>query len=82
MLAAEKQLEQIGKSCGCDHHDYDLVHELNARLSFLWRCDQYVANADGNVPLQNLWRDIKQQEQENVERIKEHIADEISKGCF
>ena len=82
MLTAEKQLEEIGKSCGCDHHDYDLIHELSARLGFLWRCDQYIANASGNASLQNLWRDIKRQEQQNIEKIKKHVAEEIDKGCF
>ena len=81
-LAAEKQVEQIGKTSGCDHHDYDLVHELDIRLNFLWRCDQYIANADGKSELQSLWRDLKRQEQANVQRIKQHITDEVQKGCF
>jgi len=81
-LVAEKQLEQIGMTRGCEHHDYDLVHELDTRLHFLWRCDQYIANADGNAPLQNLWRDLKRQEQQNVEKIKLQITEEVSKGCF
>lgn len=81
-LVAEKQLEQIGKTAGCEHHDYDLVHELDIRLNFLWRCDQYIANADGKADLQNMWRELKRQEQSNIQRIKDCIADEVQQGCF
>ena len=51
-MASEKQVEKIGSSRGCEDHDYDLIHELDKRLCFLWRCDQYIANAEGNSDLQ------------------------------
>jgi hypothetical protein len=79
---AEKQLDQIGMTRGCEHHDYDLIHELDIRLNFLWRCDQYIANAEGNASLQDLWREVKRREQETVQKIKDHIAEEVKKGCF
>ena len=81
-LAAEKELEHIGESCGCADHDHDLVHDLSKRLDALWRYDQYVANAEGKPALQNLWRDLKRQEVDNIKRVKEAIADEIKNGCF
>ena len=65
-LAAEKELEHIGETRGCEDHDYDLIHELSRRLEFLWRCDQYIANAEGKSDLQAFWRDIKHQEERNV----------------
>lgn len=79
---AEKSMQQIGSTRGCDDHDYDLVHELSLRLNFLWRCDQYIANADGNAALQNMWRELKRQEQANVQKIKDCITEEVKKGCF
>ena len=82
VLAAERQLQHIGESRGCEDHDHDLIHELSERLDSLWRYDQYIANADGHPDLQNFWRDIKQQEQGNVNRIKKLIGDEIGNGCF
>ncbi len=81
-IAAEKQIEQIGTTRGSEDHDYDLVHELSRRLNFLWRCDQYIANAEKNSSLQTLWRDLKRQEQESARRIKQQIAEEVKKGCF
>ena len=81
-LAAEKEFEHIGETCGCADHDHDLVHELSKRLDALWRCDQYIANAAGRGPLQEFWRAIKTQELTNIKRLKELIGEEIKKGCF
>lgn len=81
-LAAEKELAHIGETKGCEDHDYDLVCELSRRLESLWRCDQYVANADGNATLQTFWRDMKRQEQANIKKLKQLITDEVKKGCF
>jgi hypothetical protein len=81
-LAAEKELQHIGETCGCADHDHDLVHELSKRLDALWRYDQYIANAEGKPLLQALWHDLKRQEMENVKRIKEVVGEEIAGGCF
>jgi len=81
-LAAEKELEHIGETCGCPDHDHDLVHDLSKRLDALWRYDQYVANAEGKPTLQNFWRGLKQQEIANITRLKQLIAEEIKQGCF
>ena len=55
-LAAEKELEHIGETCGCADHDHDLIHDLSKRLDALWRYDQYIANAEGEAALQQLER--------------------------
>lgn len=81
-LAAEKELEHIGESCGCADHDHDLVHELSKRLDTLWRCDQYIANAKGKQQLVEFWQDVKQQEQQTIHQLKQLIAEEIHDGCF
>jgi hypothetical protein len=81
-LAAEKTLEHIGESKGIEDHDHDLVHELSKRLDALWRYDQYIANAEWRMDLQDFWRDLKRQEQENIHRFKELIAHEVRSHCF
>jgi hypothetical protein len=81
-MAAEKQLEHLGETCGCADHDHDLVHELSRRLDALWRYDQRIANAEARADLQAFWRDLKHQDQENVRRLKQLIGAEIQKGCF
>ena len=81
-LAAEKEMEHIGESCGCADHDHDLVHDLSKRLDALWRYDQYIANADGKTELQALWRDLKRQEMDNIKRVKKLVSEEIRQNCF
>ncbi len=81
-LAAEKEMQHIGESRGCEDHDRDLVHEFGKRLDAMWRYDQYIANADGHAPLQKFWRELKTQDATNVKRLKQLIKEEIEKGCF
>lgn len=81
-LMAERQLEHIGETKGCADHDHDIVHELSKRLDSLWRCDQYIANAKGHPKLKKFWEDIKTQEADNITRMKELLAEHVSKGCF
>ena len=81
-LTAEREYQHVGTSAGAEDHDRDIIHELSKRLDSLWRIDQYIANADGKPELQTLWRDFKNQEIKNVERLKELVKKEISANCF
>lgn len=81
-LAAEREMAHIGETQGAADHDHDMIHELSKRLDALWRCDQYIANADGHEELQRFWRDIKTQEQMNVRRLKDLIAEHCRRECF
>ena len=81
-VVAQKEMEHIGKSKGAENHDHDMIHELSKRLDALWRYDQYIANADGDQKLQEFWEELKEQETENVRRLKEFVAEHIDKECF
>jgi hypothetical protein len=81
-LAAEKELEHIGETHGVADHDHDLIHDLSKRLDALWRYDQHIANAEGKPALQDLWRDLKRQEIDNINRIKHMIVEEVRQNCF
>ena len=81
-IAAERELEHLGETSGCANHDHDLVHELSRRLDALWRYDQYIANAEWRDGLKDFWANMKQQEQENIKRLKELLAEEVKNGCF
>jgi hypothetical protein len=81
-LAAQKELEHVGETCGCADHDHDLIHDLSKRLDALWRYDQYIANADGNPALHNMWRELKRQEITNIQHLKQMIVEEIQHKCF
>lgn len=81
-LAAEKEMVHIGETHGIADHDHDMIHELSKRLDSLWRIDQYIANAEGSIDLQNFWYELKRQEQGNVDRLKELVAEHCAKHCF
>ena len=81
-IAAEKEIAHIGETQGAADHDHDMIHELSKRLDALWRYDQYIANADGQRELQSFWRDLKMQEQKNVQRLKALIAEHCRNECF
>lgn len=81
-LSAEKELQHIGETSGCADHDHDLIHELSRRLDALWRYDQYIANADWRDSLKQFWVEVKHQEEQNIKRLKELLAEEVRNGCF
>ncbi len=81
-MTTEKEYEHIGETRGCTDHDHDLVHELSRRLDGIWRYDQYIANADAQADLQEFWREVKAQEQANIEQLKKLIAEHVQKNCF
>ena len=81
-IAAEKELAHIGETQGAANHDHDMIHELSKRLDALWRYDQFIANAERFPDLQNFWRDMKNQEQQNVQRLKEFVKEHCAKDCF
>ena len=81
-LAAERELAHIGETHGAADHDHDMIHELSKRLDALWRYDQYFTNAESDSELQNFWRDMKAQDQENIRRLKSLVAEHCRKDCF
>ena len=81
-MTTEKEYEHIGETRGCADHDHDLVHELSRRLDGVWRYDQYIANADGQADLQKFWRNVKAQEQKNIEQLKKLLVQHVQSNCF
>lgn len=81
-MTAEKEYQHLGESKGSADHDFDLVKELTSRLDAMWRYDQNIANASQKPAIQDLWRELKQQDQKNIDRIKKLIGDEVREGCF
>jgi uncharacterized protein YutD len=81
-IAAEEEMAHIGESKAAADHDHDMIHDLGRRLDAYWRYDQYVANAQSDKDLQKFWKDVKAQEEKNIQRLKELIAKHCEKGCF
>ena len=77
-----QELTHVGETRGASNHDRDLVQELSRRLDFVWRSDQYIANAQDDPALEEFWQELKEQEEGNVAQLKKLIGDEVRKGCF
>lgn len=58
-------------------HDHDLIHDLGRRVGCLWEYDRFIANADGRPELQTFWREVKSQEQRNIDQLKKLIKQHI-----
>jgi hypothetical protein len=78
----KQEYKHLGESRGCENHDHDVIHELIRRLDSIWRYDQYISNADELAELQSFWQSIKQQEHDNIEKLKGFIKKHIEKNCF
>jgi uncharacterized protein YutD len=81
-IIAEKQIEHLGESKAAADHDHDMVHDLSRRLDAFWRYDQYIANSESNPELKKFWKDVKNQDDKNISRLKQLLAQHCSRGCF
>lgn len=81
-IASEQEIQHIGETQGSPNHDHDMLQELNRRLDSIWRYDQYIANAEADEGLQDLWRRCKEQDLQMVKDLKDKVAEHVSKGCF
>ena len=81
-IAVERDFEHIAGTKDAASLDHDMIRELNERLSSMWRYDQFIADAEDDEYLQDLWREIKQQDQDNVVCLKELIASHVKNNCF
>lgn len=78
----QKEVEHIGETRGARDHDHDMIHELSRRLDALWRYDQYIANAKDHDDIRQFWEEVKSQEVQNVDRLKNLIKNHIENACF
>src|SRR5690349_25021547 len=61
-------------------HVVVLIRERRRRLAAISRYDRYIARAAGHLTLQGFWRDLKRQDVEDAQRLKNRIDWEIADG--
>jgi hypothetical protein len=59
-------------------HIVALIRERQRRLAAVPRYDRYIAQAAGNLILQGFWRNIKRQDVEDAQRLKNWLDREIA----
>lgn len=75
MFPGEKECSHLGdESTRVDH---DLIHELSRRLDSLSRFDQYISNAQQHPTLKDFWCNMRRQEHQNIQLLKEMLAEEM-----
>lgn len=75
-------------------HNHDLIKQLSEDSSSLWRYDSYIKSAQGRSDSEessdsmscehciNLWKKLKQTDEERVELLKEEIKRHVNEGRF
>src|SRR3954451_20448089 len=74
---------EASRRCDADilpPHVVALIRERQRRLAAIARYERYVAQAAGHLTLQGFWRNLKRQEMEDAQRLKEWIDHEV-KDC-
>jgi hypothetical protein len=61
-------------------HVVALVRERRRRLAAIRRYDRYIAQAAGHLTLQGFWRDLKRQDAEDTQRLKNRLDRETADG--
>ena len=61
-------------------HIVTLIRERRRRLATIPRYDRYIAQAAGHLTLQGFWRNLKRQDVEDAQRLKNWLDREIADG--
>jgi hypothetical protein len=61
-------------------HVVALIRERQRRLAAIPRYDRYIAQAAGHLTLRGFWRNIKRQDEEDAQRLKDWLDREIADG--
>ncbi|MCX8495744.1 MAG: hypothetical protein ORN51_06125 [Akkermansiaceae bacterium] len=81
-ITAETYFEHNGETKTISDHDRDLIHELRKRNDSVCHLDQYIANVQLDKDLKMFWTELKNQEKENVRRLKKIIVGHIKTSCL
>ncbi len=79
-------MSTIASSKACRRGDADvlpphvvaLIRERQRRLAAIPRYDRYIAQAVGHLTLQGLWRNLKRQDMEDAQRLKDWLDRETA----
>ncbi len=56
--------------------DYNLMHQLSRKLSFVWRVNQYIKDAkkEGHKECVKMWEMIKRDEKKHIATMKKMLG--------
>jgi hypothetical protein len=59
-------------------HIIALIRERQRRIAALPRYDRYIAQAAGHLTLQGFWRNLRRQEEDDIQRMKNWLDQEAA----
>lgn len=63
--------------------NYDLAEDLAQRSKQVWRYEQYTQDAGpGCGRCQNLWQQLRQQDEKSIELLKQEIENHVKEEMF
>jgi len=69
-----------------ENHIYDLIKELSEKADGVWMYDQYLEDSKECAACQQLWKKLKEQDEETIEELKQlvasHTQDWAEKGSY
>src|SRR3954468_24354202 len=74
---------EASRRCDADilpPHLVALIRERQRRLAAISRYDRYIAQAAGHLTLQGFWRNLKRQDLEHAQRLKNWLDREMADG--
>lgn len=63
-------------------HVIALIRERQRRIAALPRYDRYIAQAAGCLTLQGFWRNLKRQDEDDIQRLKNWLDQEATSDCL
>lgn len=70
------ELNRLGTGEIAAPHIVALIRERERRLAALRRYDRYITQATGQLPLQDFWRRLKRQDEDDIQRLKNWLDQE------
>ena len=76
----DEEVRRRGEADVLPPHVVALIRERQRRLAAISRYDRYIAQAAGHLTLQGFWRNLKRQDVEDAQRLKNWLDREIADG--
>lgn len=78
LTLSNEKMNRRGEADILPPHVVALIRERHRRLAAISRYDRYIAQAAGHLTLQGFWRNLKRQDEEDAQRLKNWLDREIA----
>jgi len=65
-----------------DNHIYNLAKALTKKSQAVWRYEKFIKDSDGCPECEELWRELKEEDEEHVEKMKKILTSHAKAGAI